>query len=233
MSEKLGVRERVLDFLARHGERAYAVLRAILESYYGSQSAPGVKLGDFSYRDVVNKLRAWGMNYNPSMLLRSLERDYGVIETSYQSRNQHWWRINSPEEIAEALEEYERGVVSDDALLAEEIVDPETELLRLQVASLDPASLLEKLDRLLAKPRLGRAEILLLRTMAFNELELVVKLLRKAEELGYEGPEVAMLKEILVKASRLAKRLLAAAKTSTDARKTMLQLASMTTSIEG
>ena len=218
---RFGVRERVLDFLARYGERGYAVLRAVLEAYYSSRGSRGVRLGDFSYRDVVNRLRAWGLDYNPSMLLRVLEREYGVIETSYSSRNQHWWRISSPEEVAAALEEYEAGVEPGDG---EEPGDPEVELLRLQIASIDPEGVLEKLDRLAAKPRLSRQELLVLRSLAFNELELVVRLLRRAEELGYEGPEIALLREILGKASRIARRIVTGARLSREAQRTIMQL---------
>ena len=220
---RLGVRERVLDFLARYGERGYAVLRAILETYYSGQGSRGVRLGDFSYRDVVNRLRAWGLEYNPSMLLRVLEREYGVVETSYSSRNQHWWRISSPEEVAAALEEYEAGVNAEESG-GDEVEDPEVELLRLQIASLDPDGILERLEKLSVRPRLSRQELLVLRSLAFNELELVVKLLRRAEELGYEGPEVGLLREILAKASRLARKVLAGARLSSEARKTLIEM---------
>ena len=227
MSElRLGVKERVLDFLARYGERGYAVLRAILETYYSGRGSRGVRLGDFSYRDVVNRLRAWGLEYNPSMLLRVLEREYGVVETSYSSRNQHWWRINSPEEVAAALEEYEAGVGAEES--GDEIEDPEVELLRLQIASLDPENVLERIEKLSVRPRLSRQELLVLRSLAFNELELVVKLLRRAEELGYDGPEVGLLREILVKASRLARKVLAGARLSSEARKTLIEMTRIT-----
>jgi hypothetical protein len=220
--EQLGARERALDFLARYGEKGYAVLRALLDAYYSSAGAsPGVRLGDVSYREVAARLRERGLSYNPSMLLRVLEREYGLIETSYQSRNQHWWRIPEPEALEEALEEYEAGS-SPDPGPGEEALDPEVELFRLQVASLDPAGLIERLDRLLAKPRLTRADAAELRRLAFGEMELVARLLRRAEELGYEGPEVELLREAMLKASRLARRLNAAARASRQSRETLL-----------
>ena len=89
----VGVRERLLEFLANYGERGLAVVRAAVEAALAGRGSPGVRLGDFSYREVVARLRSWGLDYNPSMLLRILERDYGVIETTYRSSNQHWWRF--------------------------------------------------------------------------------------------------------------------------------------------
>ncbi len=220
-----GVKERVLEFLAEYGERGYAVLRAALDAY---SSAPGrgVRLGDFSHREVVARLRAWGIEYNPSMLLRILERDYGVIETSYRSGNQHWYRFLDPGAVAEALDEYDRG--TDPGAQGEEeqgIEDPEVEVLRVQVASLDPQGVMEELRRLSAKPRLGRAELARLRRLAFEELELAARLLRRAEELGYEGPEVEMLRELIAAASRLARRILATGRAASAASTTIAALA--------
>jgi hypothetical protein len=222
----VGVRERVLEFLAQYGERGYAVLRAAVDAALSSRGGRGVRLGDFSHREVVARLRAWGIEYNPSMLLRILERDYGIVETSYRSGNQHWWRFLDLDSVVEALEEYDHGTSAGVEEGDEEAIeDPEVELLRLQVASLDPGSLLEELRRLSAKPRLGRAELARLRGLAFNELEAVVKLIRRAEELGYEGPEIDMLKEILVLASRLSQRLLASARTRSEAARSVERLA--------
>jgi len=222
-----GVKERVLEFLAEYGERGYAVLRAALDAY-ASAPGRGVRLGDFSHREVAARLRAWGIEYNPSMLLRILERDYGVIETSYRSGNQHWYRFLDPAAVAEALDEYDRGA---NPVAREEeetgIEDPEVEVLRLQVASLDPQGLLEELRRLSARPRLGRAELARLRRIAFEELELAARLLSRAEELGYDGPEVELLRQLIASASRLARRLLAASRVAAGSSTTITALARM------
>ena len=222
-----GVRERVLEFLAEYGERGYAVLRAAVDAATSARGRRGVRLGDFSHREVVARLKAWGIDYNPSMLLRVLERDYGVIETSYRSSNQHWWRFLDLDAVAEALDAYDQGVDATEPLEddGEELLDPETELLRVQIASLDPAGMLEELRRLAAKPRLNRAELARLRSLAFNELELAARLLRRAEELGYEGPEVEMLRGALKLASKLSRRLLSAAKLTAQSRRTVMELA--------
>jgi len=219
-----GVRERVLEFLAQYGERGYAVLRAAVDAALSSRSNRGVRLGDFSHREVVARLRAWGIEYNPSMLLRILERDYGVVETSYRSGNQHWWRFIDLDAVVEALEEYDRGTSVDEEAV-EEIEDPEVELFRLQVASLDLPGLIGELRRLAARPRLGRGELVRLRRLAFGELVEVVRLLRRAEELGVEGPEVELLREALALASRLSRRLLASGRAEASAGRTLEQLA--------
>ncbi len=219
-----GVRERVLEFLAQYGERGYAVLRAALEAY-ASAGSRGIRLGDFSYREVVARLKAWGIEYNPSMLLRILERDYGVVETSYRSGNQHWYRFIDAEAVAEALEEYDRGASGLEEGAEEEPLDPEVEVLRLQIASLGVGDLVEELRRLSAKPSLGRAERLRLRRLAFEEMELVARLLRRAEELGYNGPEVELLMEALRLARRLSARLLGVERASVSAARGVERLA--------
>lgn len=221
-----GVRERVLEFLAEYGERGYAVLRAAVDAALASRGRRGVRLGDFSHREVVARLKAWGIDYNPSMLLRALERGYGVIETSYRSSNQHWWRFLDLDAVVEALEAYDRGVeAAEPAGEEDEELDPETELLRIQIASIDPEGVLEELRRLAAKPRLARQDLARLRMLAFNELELAAKLLRRAGELGYEGPEVEMLREVLRLASRLSRRLLSSSRLQAESRRTLSELA--------
>ncbi|HIQ55960.1 MAG TPA: hypothetical protein EYH59_04700, partial [Pyrodictium sp.] len=154
-----GVRDRVLEFLAKYEERGLLVLKAAIAAAIARKREGGVKLGDFSYRDIVVRLRAQGISYNPSMLLRILERDYGVIETSYRSGNQHWWKFVDFDSVVEAVEAYEKG---DDAIGAlkeddEEIgleSDPRVELVRVQVAALRPRKLLKTLRVLAAKKRL-------------------------------------------------------------------------------
>ncbi|ABM80865.1 hypothetical protein [Hyperthermus butylicus] len=228
MAQAPGVRERVLEFLAEYGERGYAVLRAAVDAAVGSRGRRGIRLGDFSYREVVARLRAWGIEYNPSMLLRVLERDYGIVETSYRSSNQHWWRFIDLDAVIEALEAYEQGVnVSEDTELEEagDEVEPEVALLQLQIASISPDQLAEKLEALASKPRLTQSDLAFLRGIAFNELELAVKLLRKAEELGYEGPEVETLHRLVRAAARLARKMLTVSRLSVEARRTLALLA--------
>lgn len=214
----------MLEFLAEYGERAYIVLRAAVDAAFHAPRH-GLRLGDFSYREVAARLKAWGIDYNPSMLLRALERDYGVIETSYRSGSQHWWRFLDSSAVLDALEMYERGVSPTEERGGDGEVDVELNVLLAQIASLQPYSVLEALRRMAAKPRLGRGEILQLRRIAFNELELAARLLEKAEELGYEGEEVRVLKRIVELAGILARRLLASAGAEEAAKHTLMQIA--------
>ena len=223
------VKSRVLEFLAEYGERGYAVLKAAVEASV-SGGGRGVRLGDFSYREVVSRLRAWGIEYNPSMLLRIVERDYGIIETSYRSSSQHWWRFIDLDAVIEALEEYERGVnaleeQAGEADGEEGEVDADEVLVRLQIASLNPYQLLEKLEKLLVKPKLTTADYALLRSLAFSDLPAVVEVLRRAEQLGYEGEEVKVLRSIVRLAGRLASKLLRLGRTSREAARSLLALA--------
>ena len=219
-----GVAERVLEFLAEYGERGYAVLRAAVEAAL-SRRQRGVRLGDFNAREVAQRLKSWGIEYNPSMLLRILERDYGVVETSYRSSNQHWYKFVDLDAVVDALDAYDRGVdvAAEDEPGVEE--DPEVSVLLAQVASLDPQGLVEELRRLAAKPRLSRSDVLRLRRLAFEELELAAKLVRRAEELGYDGPEVELLQEAIRLAARLARRSLAAGLRLASARRSEAALA--------
>ncbi|MET1128533.1 MAG: hypothetical protein ABWW70_04370 [Thermoproteota archaeon] len=220
----VGVKSRALDFLATYGEKGYAVLRAAVKAYL-SREGREVGLGHFSFREVAARLKAWGLNYNPSMLLRIMERDYGLIETTYRSGTQHWWNFVDFDAVVEALSEYETGSLLEDDYYLEEPEDPEAELLRLQIASLNPRALIEELRRLKAKTKLSRYDLARLRTIAFNELELAVRLLRKAEEIGYEGEEVQLLKSVIALAAQLSRKLLKVAELEAESRADVARIA--------
>lgn len=204
-----GVRERVLDFLARYGERGYLVLKAAVEAAAAGEGRRGVRLGDFSTREVVAGLRMRGVEYNPGMLLRILEREYGVIETTYSSRGQHWWRFIDYAAVVEALDEYERGSEPLGGEGGEEgLEDPELELVRIQLAALDLDGLVSRLRRLASRRRLGPREKLLFRRIVFGPLADAVKLLPVLEEYGEElGEEAGKIREALRLARIIALRL--------------------------
>jgi hypothetical protein len=185
------MRGRASDFIASYGERGYYVLKAVLEA---SRELVGrARLGDFDFKAVRRKLEEYGLDYNPSLLLAKLEREYGLIETTYKSGAQHWWRIRDVAEIEDAIAEYE-GRPSPRAYSG----DPRLRLLRVQFYSLEPERLLARLEHL-ARSR-SPASIRALREIAFRELPLLVEFLSKVEELGFEDyleAEVALAKRIL------------------------------------
>ncbi|MEB3860238.1 MAG: hypothetical protein LRS43_03405 [Desulfurococcales archaeon] len=186
---------RLAEFMAKYGERGYAVLKAIIEE--ASSNWAGFKLGDFSFKGVRSRLLQWGLEYNPSLLLARLEREYGVIETSYRSSNQHWWVIVDRRAIEEALRDYE-GVGE---VLGEDL---RLKALKLQFYSLEPQRLLSLLRRLIKQGRLGAHDKRLLRKLAFEEIPLLVDFLEKASEYREElSSEIRLAEEIMEAAERL------------------------------
>ncbi|MCE4611552.1 MAG: hypothetical protein F7B17_06250 [Desulfurococcales archaeon] len=186
------------EFMARYGERAYALLKAILEE--ASKPRRGPSLGDFSFKGVKARLSSYGVEYNPAILLSKLEKEYGVIETSFRSGSQHWWRIVDREAIENAVREYEGAPRSD-------VLDPKVRVLRVQFASLDPEGVLRELERIASSPRLTRRELERLREIAFNTLPLIASFLEQASEYEDElAYEVNLASEILAAAERAANR---------------------------
>jgi hypothetical protein len=194
-------RGRASEFIATYGERGYYLLRAILEA--ARELVGRGRLGDFDYKTVKRKLREMGLDYNPSLLLSRLEKEYGLIETTYRSGGQHWWRILDIAEIEDAIAEYEGRPP-----LSESLSDPRVRLLRLQFYALEPMRLLERLERL--SRRRGREAQRAFRDIVFRELPGVAEFLSKVREEGLEeelAPEAALAERILEAAEKIALRL--------------------------
>ncbi len=188
-------RHRLSEFIARYGERGYAVLKAIIEE--ASSNWASFKLGDFSFKGVKKRLASWGLDYNPSLLLARLEREYGVIETSYKSSSQHWWVILDRDALEEAVREYEGVDESPDA-------DLRVKALRLQFYSLEPLRILGQLKRMLRQGRLSSQEKKLLRRIAFEEVPLLVEFAEKAIEYRDAlSRELSIAEEIISTAEKL------------------------------
>jgi len=184
-------------FLARYGEKGYIVLKAILEAAREALGRPA--LGDFDYKGVKKALAGMGYSYNPSPLLSILEREYGLIETTYKSGSQHWWRITAREEIEQALRAYEGRPEPDEG-------DPRLRLLRVQFYTLDPGAIMDLLQRLSQRRRLTSHEKTLLRRMAFEELPRLVDWLEAArtEYPDELADEIAYAEAILELAEAVA-----------------------------
>ncbi|WP_434731226.1 hypothetical protein WLZ34_06485 [Thermogladius sp. KZ2Tp1] len=175
------VYDRVRAFLDKYGDKGFLVLKAALEV----AGDPNVdhRYGDFSFKHLVLKLARLGFNYNPVNLLRSLEKEYGVVEKSYTSSNQTWWRFVDVEAVKSAV--YEGAADSDDPRLA---------LLKLKYESLEPARVRSTLLKLASKPSLSNVDKELFRSVVFNELTKLVELYY--EMSNYEEYFAAQLSEV-------------------------------------
>jgi hypothetical protein len=169
----------VLDLLYKYGEKAYLVLKTAYELYKVNVIDGRKVLGDFDFKSLVSKLREKGFNYNPNQLLRIMERDFGVIETTYRSSNQRWWRFTDPTAISKALDIYEgryEGSLDN---------DPEVTLLKLQVEVVDIDGILNFISELSAKNSLTVSDKSKLKQMLFNDIPIVVKLFKETQ--NYEN----------------------------------------------
>ncbi len=165
------------EFIGRYGERGYILLKAILEETDSNWAYPG--LGDFDFKGIKSRLRSYGIDYNPSPLLSKLEREYGVIETSYKSSNQHWWKITDRESIEEVVRLKEGRPLRDHE-------DPRIRMLKIQFYSLDPERILELVRRASRNSKLNEYIKRQLRRIVFEDLPLIVDFLEKAKS---EYPE--------------------------------------------
>ena len=190
-------REKVREFLEKYGDKGYLVLRTAVEIAYDPEVDH--RLGDFSYKHLVFRLQRMGINYSPHNLLRILEREYGLIEKTYISTTQKWWRFVDPEGVRRALLEY--SGVSD-------VEDPRIKLLMIKYRSMEPQNILNTLRRLAVKNRLSSADKELFRRIVFNELDTLANLLN--EMMSYQDvfeEEIRVLNEILALADRVAMKI--------------------------
>ncbi len=191
------VEQRVKIALAEYGEKAEKVLRAAIERCRELEESGVARLGDFDYRGIKRKLAEMSFKYNPSLLLRVLEREYMIIETSYRSSNQHWWVFVDREAVERALGEEKQY---DDS--------PEITLLRTQYKVLQPKKLLDTLIELSSKRKLSEMDKRMLRKIVFDDLNLVVELLKKMRDLeDVFQEEISVLGRIISVASKVADRL--------------------------
>lgn len=189
-------RERIKLFLEKYGEKGLVVLKAA----YDISQDPNIdhRLGDFSYKHLVLRLATIGFNYNPVNLLRILEKEYNIIEKSYSSANQSWWRFTDIEAVRSALSEY----------YGTSVEDPHVKLLLIKYKSMEPFSTLEMLRRLVAKENLTNGDKEIFKNFVFNSLEKIVELLNDMEKYGeiFSG-EISTLREILNLADLVSSKL--------------------------
>lgn len=160
------------DMLSRYGGRAYYVIKAALEIAEENRKLGLARMGDFDFKSLVLKLRSWGIEYNPSNLLKVMEREYGLVKTVYRSSNQRWWVFSDMTTVKLALEECK-----------EEATDPDEELLTIQIAVVDVDSIIADLAAILSREKILPADEKRLREIVLNDLPRVVEVYKKA--LGY------------------------------------------------
>ncbi len=178
------------EVLLKYGDRAIAVLRAayeVMEEY----AASGKKVpGHFDFRGVINKLNEWGMKYNPSQLLRIMERDYGIIETAYRTATQRWYVFTDVEAVRNVLSDF--GSDNHGG-----IEDPEAYVLELQIAATGIDTLYSRIKQMSRKGILSPADKEYLRHIVFNDLTLIAKVMKEAMKYGNK------YKDFIVKAATL------------------------------
>jgi hypothetical protein len=180
-----GVRDRVTEALLKY-EKAKVVLEVALSI---TEEKGRGEVGDFDYKTLVERLRERGYNFDPKMILRSLEKDYAVIETSYKSSNQHWWKFVDLEAVKETLGKEE---------------EPEVMLIRAQAHSLNLDELERKLRFLAGRGLRTEADRTLFRKIAFSDLPLLVELHRRAVQYEETQYIVTKVMRILTLATKIA-----------------------------
>jgi hypothetical protein len=185
-----GVRDRTTEALLRFGDRCKLILKVAISI---AESNDKKELGDFDYKTLVEKLQEAGLDKDPKMILRALERDYGIIETTYKSANQHWWRFINIEEVKEAI--------------GDEIEDPEIQLIKIQANSLNLTELERKLRFMLNKPVLSEVDRALFKKIAFEELNYVMEVYRKASMYEETYDIAEKVKIILTLATKVSMKI--------------------------
>lgn len=194
--DRLGPYERLSLFLERYGEKGLIVLKAA----YDVSQDPNIdhRLGDFSYKHLVLRLLSMGFNYNPVNMLRIMEREFEVIEKTYSSSNQTWWRFIDIESVRRIIAE-RIGLPFD---------QPEIKALLIKYRSLEPSLILDSLRKMLAKETLSMADKEFFTRFVFNTLDKIVSLIHEMEK--YEevfAGELNVLKEIISLADLVSSKL--------------------------
>lgn len=187
------VKDRTLEALLKYGDKAKYILKAAIDVYERNENK---ELGDFSYKQLIQRLEEMGVNYDPRMILRALEKDYGIIETTYKSANQHWWKFID-------IEQTKLAVYGEDKNEDE----PEISLIIIQYNSLNIKEIEKKLMFLIRKPKLFDIDRKNFAEFAFEILPLIVKLYYKASQYEETYEIAERLRKIISLAKRVSVRL--------------------------
>ncbi len=193
------VKARVLEFLEKYGDRGVVILKTALELAFDNNTSSR-KLGDFSYQQLVMRLRAMGINYNPANLLRILEREYGIIEKTYDSSNQKWYSFVDIESTRQALDEYLGNTIEQE--------DPRVQYIRIKYKVLEPLKTLRTLRTLASRKLLSKSDKRFFREFVFTDLSKIVSVME--EMMEYQEVftrELRVLNEILMLSARIAENI--------------------------
>lgn len=183
----ISLNARLRSFLNDYGEKGKIVLQAAVMRAKEVYSNGENSLGDFDYKGLKKFLESMGYEYNPKAILTVMERKYGLIETSYRSSKQHWWRF------------YDFSAIERELNLSEKLEEDDSRrIIKAMYASLEPMRMVDILKKLAIKSRLDYADKKLFRKIAFEDLIHVEEVLRRMTERESEfQDEIRMLKDIL------------------------------------
>ena len=187
------------EAIRRYGEKLVIVLETAIAISRRNAMEGRNTYGDFEYRQLVRELEKKGFHYSPSQLLRILEREYGILVTTYHTSGQHWYKFKDIDAVENVLRSL-RG--------REEVLnDPVLMMLRIQVRSLQPAKILELLRRLATKPRLTPRDVEKFQRFAFEILPRIVSLMQRIEDYDELEAEYSLLREIVELAYEVSERI--------------------------
>jgi hypothetical protein len=188
----------ISDFIYRYGERGRAILEAIIRASQRLDKSSATPLpGDFNYRSVVEELGMMGYSYNPSPLLRILEKEYSLVRTTLHTSGQRWYVLSNKEALEEYIEKLRSG--GDE--------DPEALVIRLQLESLRIDDITRVLKTLAGRRRWSDADYKKLYIISFKKLPKLVRIYRRIQEDPEKwGPYIRDIEEIFTLAKKLRLR---------------------------
>ncbi|ARM75122.1 hypothetical protein [Acidianus manzaensis] len=185
-----GVKDRTTEALLRFGDRAKIILKTAVAI---AEENDKRELGDFDYKTLVEKLQEIGEDKDPKMILRALERDFGIIESSYKSSNQHWWKFIDIDSVKLALDGTEE--------------DPEIMMIKIQANSLNVDEISRRLKFLLEKTLISDVDRAFFKKFAFDDLNYIMEVYKKASQYE-ETIEIAeKMRRVLILASKVSMKI--------------------------
>jgi hypothetical protein len=171
------------DFLVKYGERGKAVLEAAVRASRRFEKKRDIlpKLpGDFDYKTLVEELGLMGYSYNPSPILRILERDYGLIKTTLHTSRQRWFIFSSPV-VKDVIEDY---IIRSREYIDE--TDPEYLIIKTQLIAVNIEKIKDFLNKLAIKERWAETDYEKLKKISTEDLVILSNIYKKVKEKDEE-----------------------------------------------